>query len=153
MIIPSITDKYNDPRDQSWSSGWIITALLNICLLLLLITWSSYIASNSGMNTMILGLGVVGFWRHAWGLINLFRAAYFIRSARDAAKPIAGGSYSLSIILPVYGQSEGQLRAVADGIVNSVRMVPGRVLIVCAYRDKAQKELLSAIIENESHRS
>ena len=151
MIIPSITDKYNDPRDQSWSSGWIITALLNICLLLLLITWSSYIASNSGMNTMILGLGVVGFWRHAWGLINLFRAAYFIRSARDAAKPIAGGSYSLSIILPVYGQSEGQLRAVADGIVNSVRMVPGRVLIVCAYSDKAQKELLSAIIENESH--
>ena len=150
MIIPSITDEHNDPRDQSWSSGWIITALLNICLLVLLLTWSSYIASNSGMNTIILGLGVVGIWRHSWGLINFFRAAYFIRSSRDAAKPIAGGRYSLSIIFPVYGQSEGQLRAVADGIVNSVRMVPGRVLIVCAYRDEAQKEMLSELIENES---
>ena len=150
MISPSITYKYNDPRDQSWSSGWIITALLNICLLVLLITWSSYIVRDRGMNTIVLGLGVVGIWRHSWGLINFLRAAYFIRSARDATKPIASGSYSLSIILPVYSQSEGQLRAVADGIVNSVRMVPGRILIVCAYRDKAQKELLSEIIENES---
>lgn len=149
MIIDSITDKYNDPRGQSWSFDWIITALLNICLLVVLITCSSFIAINSGMNTIIFGLGVVGIWRHAWGLINFFRAAYFVRRARDAAKPIARGSYSLSIVLPIYGQSEGQLRPVVDGIVNSVRMVPGRVLIVCAYRDETQKEMLQDLIENE----
>lgn len=150
MVIPVITQEYNDPRDLSWSSSWIITVLLNICLLVLLVTWSSYIASNSGTNTIILGLGVVGIWRHSWGLINFFRATYFIRSSRDAAKPIAVGHYSLSIIFPVYDQTEGQLRAVAAGIVNSVLMVSGRVLIVCAYRDEAQKKMLSELIENET---
>ena len=102
---------------------------------------------KSEFAALALGLGVIGFWRHSWGIVNFLRANCFRYETFRGGRPLARGHYNLSILLPVYGQSDEMLRAVAKSIAESVRSVPGRVLVVCAYRSEDQKALLTEEIE------
>ena len=140
---------YTDPRDRIWSAGWVSLALLNIALIAVLCGWSLDIMRQSEYATVALGLGVIGFWRHSWGLLNFFRAMRFQSVTYGGDRPFARDHYRLSILLPVYGQPEDMLRSVAAGIVESLQYVPDRALVVCAYRTEEQKALLSEVIGRE----
>ncbi len=122
---------------------------LNIGLVAVLCAWSLYVMDQSEYAAVAVGLGVIGVWRHSWGLLNFFRAMRLRRLTYEGDRPIARGHYTLSILLPVYGQPEEMLRAVAAGIVESLQYVPDRALIVCAYRTEEQKALLSDLIGGE----
>ena len=148
---PYVPNAFKDPRQREWSTSWIGLLVLNLCLLALLCTWSLDIVNQSAYAELALGLGIVGFWRHGWGILNFLRAIYFGHKIIQSNRPVACGTYNLSILLPVYGQTDDMLRAVAAGIVDSVRSVPGRVLVVCAYRSDGQKALLSEAIESRCH--
>ncbi len=150
-MLPFLSDTYKDPRQREWSASWKSLLILNLCLLVLLCGWSLDVLSRSEYAALALGLGVVGFWRHSWGMLNFLRAVQFRRESTRSNRPLAHGHYNLSILLPVYSQPDDMLRAVADGIVESLRSVPGQVLIVCAYRTEDQKELLHEAIEAESN--
>ena len=146
---PYVPDAFKDPRQREWSAGWIGFLALNLFLLALLCGWSLDIMNQSEFAALALGLGIIGFWRHGWGMVNFLRAIYFRHETLRGDRPLARGFYNLSILLPVYSQSDEMLRAVAASIVESVRSVPGRVLVVCAYRSEDQKALLSGAIEGE----
>ena len=146
---PFAPPAYKDPRGREWSGRWVAMTVLNIGLIALLGGWSLDVMGQSENVALALGLGVIGVWRHSWGLLNFFRALWFRRATNGCDRPRAQGHFSLSILLPVYTQPEDMLRAVAAGIVESLQFVPDRVLIVCAYRTEEQKALLSEAIERE----
>ena len=146
---PYVPKAFKDPRQKEGTAGWIGLLALNLCLLAMLCSWSLDVMGQSVYAELALGLGIVGFWRHGWGMLNFLRAILFRRETCRGDRPLARGPYNLSILLPVYSQSDDILRAVAAGIVESVRSVPGRVLVVCAFRSDDQKELLSEAIESE----
>ena len=148
-MVPFISENYRDPRKREWSASWVSFLVLNLCLLALLCGWSLDVLGRSEYAALALGLGAVGFWRHGWGILNFLRAVQFRRESSRSDRPLAHGHYNLSILLPVYNQPDEMLRAVAIGIVESVRTVPGQVLVVCAYRTDDQQELLTEAIEGE----
>ncbi len=147
---PHVPTDFKDPRQREWSTGWTGQLALNLVLLSLLCAWSLDIMDRPEYAAIALGLGVIGVWRHGWGLINFARALIFNRQTFRGARPVARAYYNLAILLPVYSQTDDMLEAVAAGIVHSVRSVPGRVLVACAYKSDAQKQLLSQAIEGES---
>ena len=147
---PIVLQAFRDPRQREWTANWIGMVALNSCLLVLLLFWSMDVMSRSEYATLAFGLGMIGIWRHSWGLVNFLRAILYRHQTLRKDRPLARGHYSLSILLPVYNQSDDMLWAVAAGIVEGVRSVSGRVLVVCAYRSEDQKELLSKAIQCES---
>lgn len=150
--MPSFApDSFVDPRHREWSLNWIGFLALNLCLLTLLCAWSLDVIRGSEYAALAIGLGVIGIWRHSWGMLNFLRAVYFNQVTTRSKRPLARGHYNLSILLPVYGQTDDMLRAVAKGLVESVQSVPGRVLVVCAYRSEEQKQLLSEAVTHESN--
>lgn len=135
---------YSDPRDFANSGENRIAAVLNVLLLAGLILASLRIARLNGFEGVILGLGVIGVWRHAWGLTNFLRAFAYI-SARSTSEPkVPIRSCNLTVILPVYSQTDEEVGLVARGLRDGIAATTGRVLVVCAYKTQQQKDLIRA---------
>lgn len=137
---------YFDPRDLAQGADNRIAAVLNVLLLAALILASIQIARANEFEGVVLGLGAIGLWRHTWGLTNFLRAYAYIsnRAVGDAKVPTS--RYNLTVILPVYSQTNDEVRLIARGLRDGIATTTGLALVVCAHKTEQQKDIIRAEI-------
>jgi glycosyltransferase Alg8 len=135
---------YTNPRELADSADNRIAAVLNIILLAGLILASHEIAMANGFEGVVLGLGAIGMWRHTWGLTNFVRAYVYSSSRSTNIPKLPTSRYNLTVILPVYSQTDDEVRLVARGLRDGVTTTTDRVLVVCAHKTAEQRKIIQA---------
>lgn len=136
---------FHDPRRRP---GRIVGTLFNVALMMFLMALSlSSVAALGGNAAILAGLGLIGIWRHGWGIINFARAILYLeKDARKPAVRLAAGQ-SLVVIVTVYNQTNEEVKAVATSLAQSIQQLPNKTLVVFAHRTDAQRDIMQAVAD------
>ena len=74
MINSWVPKGFTDPRSRA---GRVPGTVLNISLIFLMVAWSLSLLQSVTVSSLVLGLGIIGIWRHGWGILNFLRALRF----------------------------------------------------------------------------
>jgi mannuronan synthase len=141
---PVVPPGYRDPRRRN---GRGAGAVLNIAVILFMVAWSVSMLNAVAANSVILGLGVIGVWRHGWGLINFIRAVRYQRKCSAAkALPPPEPSQSLVVLVTFYDQSDEDVAAVTSALARSFDLLPGPCMLVAAHKTVRQKAIVEHLI-------
>lgn len=139
--IRHIPSRYKSPLERGGRVRW---TFLNVSVVVLLLALSYlFLQLNSPNRGIILGLGVFGFWRHGWGLINFIRAVRYKIVCRRNKKLQMRNDGSLVVIATFYNQSNEDVTAVTQALAGAVSQIHVQTYLVCAYRTDDQKAIIS----------
>lgn len=138
---------YIDPRVRR---GRFFGTLLNIVVLLLLVSISLSLIEQEGNTSIFLGLGVVGVWRHGWGILNVFRASAYIRKNRNSATGRQPISNTLTVVVTFYNQTDEEVALVAKELTHATETLSQKPLYVIAYKTEDQRRLIDDIVQRHA---
>lgn len=108
---------------------------LNIAILFFLIDWTLTLTKNNESLSLILGLGIIGLWRHSWGVYNYLRAVRFRNFSKKKTSDYELLSQTqLVVIVTFYNQSEEDMAKVLRSLAEAFTLLPKRPLLIIAYR-------------------
>lgn len=134
---------FDDPRQRN---GRVAGAILAVGFLVFLLA-SAYSAMKLGEpNAVILiGIGVLGIWRHSWNFLNFVRAKRFIRLPRHHMD--LSNKSKLIVVVTVYNQSNAEVYAVAKSLSNATCKLPNKTLVVFAYRENIHRTIMMQVAD------
>lgn len=141
-------DSYYDCSNRE---GRFHGVILNISFIILLATLSYSYLQLMYSATVILGLGVIGVWRHSWGLTNFFRALIYQKRTSIDNENFINPAHNLIVIATFYNQTSEEVSAVSKCLSISVSSLPSRTLLICAFLREDQKVVITNQFKENSN--
>lgn len=136
MTSSPIPKDYIDPRSRPHQKSGIF---LNFAIILLLFVWSHSYLQTSKITTISLQLGIIGIWRHCWGITNFIRAVYYRRLCLADESLLLAPIGNLVIVVTFYNQTEKETQSVTLALSKAVKNLPQEVLLVFAHLTDEQR--------------
>lgn len=138
-------------RDPRYRKGLVAGLCANIALLIFMVLWSMSLLDSIAASSLMLGLGVIGFWRHGWGLVNFVRARRYRGLAASATASLRFDPQMLVIaIVTFYDQSDEQVASVTYALADALEEFSTRPLLVVAYRDAKHRLLVERVVRDRA---
>lgn len=136
--INFIPKSYLNPLKRNGRKGGIF---LNVAILVFLLILSYSFLQLANATTIILGLGIIGIWRHGWGIMNYTRAIRYKALLRQNRKTHVATDGSLVVVVTFYNQSNEEVTAVTKALAHAIFELPLRTYLVCAHLTDDQKAI------------
>lgn len=138
-------------RDPRFRKGLVPGLCANIALLVFMVLWSMALLDSVAASSLMLGLGVIGVWRHGWGLMNFARAQRYRRlSASTTAALRFDPDMLLIAIVTFYDQSDEQVASVSYALAEALEAFSTQPLLVVAYRTARHRLLVERIVADRA---
>lgn len=136
----SIPKDYINPLERE---GRKVGIFLNSAIMILLFMLSYSFLQLAHSTTIILGLGVIGIWRHGWGIINFVRASQYRALQRTNRQTTINPNGSLVVIVTFYNQTPEEVSAVSRALAQAIYNLPLRKYVVCAHLSDEQRSIFT----------
>ena len=130
------------------SQGLHLAILTNLMILAIVFEFSLLNSNGEFSNTAILGLGIIGVWRHAWGVINYVRAILYGEKYEVLAK-ISNAKQQrieLAVVITFYNQGADIVECVVRSLYEVLCNNECEAYIVVAYKEESQVETVRDIV-------
>lgn len=114
---------------------------LNIFIVAFLLVCSYSFLQLANSTAIILGLGIIGVWRHGWGIINFARAVHYKSLASRQHKTQITTDGSLVVVVTFYNQNKEEVTAVTKALADAVFELPIPIYLICAHRTDDQRSI------------
>lgn len=139
---------YQNPRKRHGRKSGI---LLNISIMTFLFVLSYSYLQLTYSTTIILGLGVIGIWRHGWGIMNYSRAMRYKTIQESNKKTHLSQNGSLVIVVTFYNQTNEEVSAVSRALAHSIKSLPLKTHLVCAHLTENQKHIFKRTLNGSQN--